>query len=36
MQIVLHQTQKIDVSNLSSGVYFIKLNTGEIEKFIKN
>lgn len=36
MQIVLHQTQKIDVSNLSSGVYFIKVNTGEIEKFIKN
>ena len=35
-QIVIHLTQKIDLSNLLSGIYFIKTETGEIEKFIKN
>ncbi len=35
-QIVIHLTRKIDLSNLLSGIYFIKTETGEIEKFIKN
>jgi hypothetical protein len=35
-QFVINQTQKIDISNLTYGVYFIKAETGEIEKFIKN
>ena len=32
----INQTQKINISNLTSGIYFIKTDAGEIEKFIKN